>query len=113
MPKWLLIQLTVSCQGYIEYSEDVPVVGTWWNVAELGQRGLIENAMALAAEWLSQDGYDLSSAIDALSFQPELVLVRGALDRLVLTGRGRQWRQHALVRTHCVGGGTRRLPKAK
>lgn len=81
-------QLTVSCQGYIEYPEDDPIFGTWWtaHVAELGQRGLIEDAMALAAEWLSQDDYDLSSAIDALSFRPELVLVRDSLDRLVLTG---------------------------
>ena len=84
-------QLTVSCQGYIEYPEDDPVFGTSWttHIAELGQRGLIEDAMALAAEWLSQDDHDLSSAVDALSFRPELVLVRDALDRLVFTGEVR------------------------
>ena len=81
-------QLTVSCQGYIEYPEDDPVYGTWWTPYSLvlGQHGLIEEAMALAAACVTKDEFDLTSEIEALDFRPELVLVRDPLDRLVLAG---------------------------
>lgn len=81
-------QFTITCQGYIEYPEDDPIYGTWWtpHVLVLGEHGLIEEAMALAAACVAKDEFDLNSDIDALGFRPELVLIRDALDRLVLTG---------------------------
>lgn len=84
-------QFTVSCQGNIEYPEDDPIYGTWWtpHTLVLGQRGLIEDAMALAVACVSNDDFDLNSAIEARGFQPELVFVHDSLDRLVLTGEAR------------------------
>ena len=81
-------QFTITCQGYIEYPEDDPVFGTWWtpHILELGQHGLIEDALALAADELSKDEFDLRSEIEALDFRPELVLIRDSLDRLVVSG---------------------------
>lgn len=63
-------QFTITCQGYIEYPEDDPVFGTWWtpHILELGQHGLIEEALALAADELSKDEFDLRSEIEALDF---------------------------------------------
>lgn len=82
-------QFTVTCQGNIEYPEDDPVYGTWWTPYRLvlGQHGLIEGAMALAAACVTKGEFDLSSEIEALDFMPELVLVRDSLDRLVLAGQ--------------------------
>ncbi|MCU7371056.1 hypothetical protein PEC18_09300 [Paucibacter sp. O1-1] len=81
-------QLTITCRGEIEYPEDDPVYGTWWtpHLVTLGECGLIEEAMALASTHLAKDEFDLNSEIDALGFRPELVLIRDALGRLVLTG---------------------------
>ncbi len=82
-------QFTVTCQGYVGYPEDDPIYGTYWmpSVLELGQRGLIEDAMALALACVSEDEFDLNSDTDAVGFRPELILVRDSLDRLVLTGQ--------------------------
>ncbi|RUF23428.1 hypothetical protein IPC1132_25780 [Pseudomonas aeruginosa] len=82
-------QLTVTCQGYVEYVEDDPIYGTYWvpSIFELGERGLIEDAMALALACVSEHEFDLNPDIDALDFRPELVLVRDSLNRLVLTGQ--------------------------
>lgn len=82
-------QLTVTCRGEIEYPEDDPVYGTWWTpyLVTLGESGLIEEAMGLASTSLAKDEFDLNSAIDALGFRPELVLIHDALGRLVLTGQ--------------------------
>lgn len=82
-------QLTVTCQGYVEYVEDDPIYGTYWvpSILELGERGLIEDAMALALACVSEHEFDLNPDSDALDFRPELVLVRDSLNRLVLTGQ--------------------------
>ena len=60
-------QFTVTCQGYVGYPEDDPIYGTYWmpSVLELGQRGLIEDAMALALACVSEDEFDLNSDTDS------------------------------------------------
>jgi hypothetical protein len=82
-------QFTITCEGNVEYPEDDPIYGTYWvpSILELGERGLIEEAMALALACVSEHQFDLSPDGDALDFRPELVLVRDALNRLVLTGQ--------------------------
>ena len=82
-------QFTITCQGQVEHPEDDPIYGTYWvpSVLELGQRGLIEEAMALALACVSEHEFDLNPDSDALDFRPELVLVRDSLNRLVLTGQ--------------------------
>lgn len=82
-------QFTITCQGQVEYPEDDPTYGTYWvpSILELGERGLIEDAMALALACVSEHEFDLNPDSDALDFRPELVLVRDSLNRLVLTGQ--------------------------
>lgn len=84
-------QFTITCQGNMECPEDDPVYGTWLtpHTLVLGQHGLIEDAMALASAHLSTHQFESDSTINALDFIPELVLVRDALDRLVLAGQAR------------------------
>lgn len=82
-------QFTVICQGEIEYPEDDPIYGTWWtsHALELGQCGLIEDAMSLADTHISQHDFDLSDDDEALDFSPELVILLDRQQRLVLAGQ--------------------------
>jgi hypothetical protein len=82
-------QFTITCCGEVEYPEDDPVYGTWWAPCKLalGQRGLIEDAMAMAAACVANDEFELNFDSDALGFRPELVLVHDELGRLVLAGQ--------------------------
>ncbi|MGB3288590.1 MAG: hypothetical protein WBA83_04900 [Burkholderiaceae bacterium] len=85
-------QFCVTCQGNVEYPEDDPIYGSWWtpHTLVLGQCGLIEDAMALAKARVSHHDFDLSGAIDALSFSPELIVIRDGDGRLVLAGQVRE-----------------------
>jgi len=84
-------QFTISCQGNVEYPEDDPIYGSWWtpHTLVLGKCGLIENAMSLANTRVSHQDFDLSDAIDALNFAPELIIIRDRDQRLVLAGHVR------------------------
>lgn len=84
-------QFTVTCQGNVEYREDDPVYGCWWTpqTLVLGTCGLIEDAMSLANTRVSQHDFDLTDASDALSFAPELIVIRDRDQRLVLAGQVR------------------------
>lgn len=54
---------------------------------EVGQCGLIEEAMALIEFFLSEDRFDLGDDADARGFAPELFIVRDRFDRLVLAAK--------------------------
>ncbi|ABI58366.1 hypothetical protein [Nitrosomonas eutropha] len=84
-------QFTITCQGNVEYLEDDPVYGSWWtpHTLILGNCGLIQDAMSLANTRVSQHDFDLTDAIDALNFAPELIVIRDRDGRLVLAGQVR------------------------
>ena len=89
-------QLTVTCQGHIEYPEGDPAYRTCWapRTLVLGQHGLIEQAMALAERCVSKHQFGSSLPTWALDFEPELIIVHDAVNRLVLTGHA----EHAVIR---------------
>ncbi|WP_269495636.1 hypothetical protein [Castellaniella sp. S9] len=84
-------QFTITCQGNVEYPEDDPVYGSWWTpqTLVLGKCGLIEDAMSLANTRVLHHDFDLTDASNALSFAPELIIVRDRGQRLVLAGQVR------------------------
>src|SRR3546814_13383567 len=55
----------------------------------LGKCGLIEDAMSLANTRVLHHDFDPTDASDALSFAPELIIVRDRDQRLVLAGQVR------------------------
>ncbi|ATE62399.1 hypothetical protein [Thauera sinica] len=81
-------QFAITCQGRFEYLEDDPAYGTFWlpGTLNVGQCGLIEEAMTLIASLLWQDRIDPGGDTDALDFVPELFIVRDRFDRLMLAG---------------------------
>ncbi|WP_418648292.1 hypothetical protein ACNQFN_06260 [Thauera butanivorans] len=87
-------QFNVICRGEAEYLEDDPALGTWRApcVVDVGQCGLIEEAMALAEAWLSQDDPACGDDCDALSFAPALFVIRDRDGRHVLAGEAREGR---------------------
>jgi len=84
-------QFTITCRGEVEYHEDDPIYGTFWRpcTLEIGQCGLIEQAISLIEQCYAEDRFDLSDDDEALSFRPESFTVVDRNERLVLTGEVR------------------------
>lgn len=82
-------QFSITCQGLMVYPEEDPNCGTWStaHTLRLGWHGLIERAMSLANARVLEHEFDLGPETDACGFEPELVVIRDSLNRLVLTGR--------------------------
>lgn len=82
-------QFHVQCDGRFEYPEDERIWGTYHidSSLKLGERGLIEEAMALAETCVKQHSFDLSGREDLISFSPELVIIHDDYGRYVLVGQ--------------------------
>lgn len=82
-------QFQVQCDGRFEYPEDERVWGTYHlqGSLDLGECGLIEEAMSLAETCVKQHRFDLSGREDLISFSPELITIHDDQDRLVLVGQ--------------------------
>ncbi|MFW7269237.1 hypothetical protein ACMAUO_14870 [Gluconacetobacter sp. Hr-1-5] len=84
-------QFRIICQGLLEFPEDDLAYGTWWTAATLllGECGLIEEAVQLAQDLVSNHTFDLDQASGELDFVPQVIRIRDRHDRLVLAGDAR------------------------
>lgn len=82
-------QFRIQCDGRFEYPEDRPIWGTYHidGSLRLGERGLIEEAMALAEFCVEKDTFDLSGREDLISFSPEFIIIHDDHGRHVLAGQ--------------------------
>lgn len=80
-------QFRISCMGELSFIEDNPIFGTWEirRGFDLGERGLIEDAMRLAETCIHEHRFNLPE--DAVGFSPDLIYIRDEQKRLVLAGR--------------------------
>ncbi|MDX3928989.1 MAG: hypothetical protein QHC90_24695 [Shinella sp.] len=76
-------QFRISCTGELSFMEDNPIFGSWGirYGFDLGEHGIIEEAMELADTRIRKDDFDLPA--DAVGFSSDLIHIRDEHNRLV------------------------------
>lgn len=82
--------LTVTCMGEVQYTEDDPALGTWWQQQTLivGQCGSVAESITFANRAVEGDAFPIDDE-EALGFAPMLFIISDRDRRLVLAGEVR------------------------